>query len=504
MIDEERDAFIVKRILVDKHLTLIGGALPGGFYLAPGYFYISALFYHFTHLNPVGMGYVAVFFSIITIISLLIVTSILFNKKIGVISAIFYSFSYLNVIYNRTWWPLTLTPLVVIAVYYCLFQIIKYKNSLSKNNNSIWTVILILPLIVGIQSDPSTISLFLLSIVVWFFYGNSIKNKYVFTAIILLLLSHIPLLLFDIRHDLFNLKALLKFFSGHTGSGLNFDLTSLMESLLLLPRSLARFIWIFGNKDVAAQVAPSKIYTEAKFLAIPTWFLALSIVSFGVFFAKAAKEGKKNIGLVIVATHILISILGIIAQNMLFGNWNYEWLVYVLFPAYSIITAYILSYLYETKILRPVVITAIIVFACFSAKTIMSSSNSYNLQDKIKVVDFITHSVGDQPFSLDSIGQNFALGGYRYLFYLRGKEPVRSYMDYIYGDWLYPRSNLSLRHPAISAVIVNREICLTDSCLDDQNNDAEYNKYLAHTLAKKNIGFIEVLIVDNSENWLSW
>ena len=28
MVDEERDAFIVKKILIDKHPTLIGGALP--------------------------------------------------------------------------------------------------------------------------------------------------------------------------------------------------------------------------------------------------------------------------------------------------------------------------------------------------------------------------------------------------------------------------------------------------------------------------------------------
>src|SRR3989338_9362528 len=64
MIDEERDAFIVKKIIKDKQPTLIGGALPGGFYLAPGYFYISSFFYFFTNLNPTGMGYIAAFFGV--------------------------------------------------------------------------------------------------------------------------------------------------------------------------------------------------------------------------------------------------------------------------------------------------------------------------------------------------------------------------------------------------------------------------------------------------------
>src|SRR3989344_5450052 len=45
MFDEERDAFFVKRILVDHRPILIGGAIPEGFYLAPGYFYIPSFFF---------------------------------------------------------------------------------------------------------------------------------------------------------------------------------------------------------------------------------------------------------------------------------------------------------------------------------------------------------------------------------------------------------------------------------------------------------------------------
>ena len=194
MVDEERDAFIVKKILVDKHPTLIGGALPGGFYLAPGYFYISAVFYYLSDLNPIGMGRVAAAISVISIPILFIITKAMFNSKVAVLAALFYTFSYLAVIYNRTWWPLTFSPLVSIISYFSLFQIVRTKNLK-------WFIPLTLALIVGVQSDPSNFSILLTSIIVILFFRIPLKNFSVALAIFLFIVSHIPLLIFDSRHD---------------------------------------------------------------------------------------------------------------------------------------------------------------------------------------------------------------------------------------------------------------------------------------------------------------
>ena len=43
MMDEGRDMFMMKRILVDHRPVLIGGSVPGGFNLGPGYYYLSAI-----------------------------------------------------------------------------------------------------------------------------------------------------------------------------------------------------------------------------------------------------------------------------------------------------------------------------------------------------------------------------------------------------------------------------------------------------------------------------
>lgn len=497
MIDEERDAFIVKRILVDKHPTLIGGALPGGFYLAPGYFYISAFFYYFAGANPIVMGYIAAFFGVLTVPLIFYIAKRLFDQQIAILASFFYSFSYLTVIYNRTWWPLTFSPMVAIICYWSLFEIAKYKKLG-------WTLVLSAALIVGVQTDPSNFSLLVLSIVIWGIFKLPIRAKPVLLAIGLLIVSHLPLVIFDFRHDFLNLKAILKFFSGQTGAGINFDLPTLLGSLLLLPRSFLRFLWVFGEKDVAVQIAPSEIYIQAKYWAIPSVLLISAAAVLALFFARFAKERGKNLGIFIIGLHAAIAVFGIIAQNLFFGNWNFEWLMQVLFPVYAIIAALFVSYLLKSNLLRLPVYLALALFAVFSAKTILESPNSFNLYDKMKAAEFIIGKTGKDEFSLDSIGQNFTLGGYRYLFYLKGKEPVRSYMDYVYADWLYPRKDLAQEHPQTIAVIVNPEICIKGNCRRSPEFESKYQSYLLKTRTKAKFGHLEVLIVDNTDSWVKW
>lgn len=500
MIDEERDAFIVKKILVDKHPTLIGGALPGGFYLAPGYFYISASLYFFSKLNPQTLGYVAATSGILTIPLLFYITRRMFNRKTAFLAAFFYTFSYLTIIYNRTWWPLTFSPLITLATYYCLWRIVSQFQK-SQKITLIWTLLLAIAIIIGLQSDPSSLSLLVLTILIWFVFHLPIKIKQVIIPTALVIFSHIPLVIFDLRHDFLNAKALLKFLTGGTGAGLNFDINTHFQTLLLIPRSMSRFIWVFGQKDVASQIVPADFYIDAKFAAIPLAFLILMTVVLLLFLKKVASS-KRQPAQLIIGAHLIVAALGIALQNSLFGNWNYEWVIQILFPAYAIILAqFVASFRHQVyKFFLPL----LILYAVLSIVTVLKSPNSYNLADKMKITQFIIASVGTSSFSLDSIGQNFALGGYRYLFYLHGKEPVKSYMDPLYAGWLYPKENLWQRHPELVAVIVNREICSNLNCPQSLEFEKKYQSYLQKTIKKTKIGHIEALIVDNSDDWVNW
>lgn len=487
MVDEERDAFIVKKILVDKHPTLIGGALPGGFYLAPGYFYISAFFYFFTNGNPLGLGFVAAFFGSAATIIIFYVAKKLFDSTTAILAAIFYTFSYLAVIYNRAWWPLTFSPIISLVSYYLIFLIIKTKSLKL-------AIPLSLLMVVAVQTDPSNFAALILIVILWIFAKLPIKSKYTISAIAILIFSHIPLLIFDIRHDFLNAKALVAFFTGKTGAGINFDLETFKETLLLVPRSFVRFFWIFGNKDVAVQIAPTPRYIAEKYAAIPLPVLFAGIVVLIAFFASFLKD-KRNLAMLIISLHLAVAISGIALQNFFFGSWNFEWTVQVLFPAYAITAAVIFKKVIFTKWLKIPAFTLMLAFVIFATKVIITSPNSYNFLDKSQAVKFAIERVNGQQFLLDSIGQNFSWGGYRYLFYLYGHQPAKSYMDPLFAGWLYPKQNLET-DPEIAVVIVN-----PDFHHDDDFN-LRYQTYLSQTMDKKIFGRIEVLIVNNEDQWI--
>ena len=489
MLDEERDAYIVKKIVVDKHPTLIGGALPGGFYLAPGYFYISSVFNFIFNMNPIAMGYVAATVGTLSALLIFYAAYKMFGPAVAVISMFFYTFSYLVVIYNRTWWPLTPSIPVSIACYLSLYKIVKTKNLN-------WVFLLVLSLIIGVQSDPSTLSLLVLVPIIFAIYKISIKSKKVLAGVALLLISHLPLLLFDIRHNFLNSRAILNFFMGSHEGNFSLNFSSIFETLLLLPRNLSRFFWVFGEKDVAIQIAPASYYTKIKFDAIPTLIIILSSLILIFFGLQVIRKGKKEIGALIVGLHITIATLGVIVHNLFFGNWNFEWILQVLFPAYALVAGILVAKLTSKNYLKIPVFLFLVLFAFFSSKVIIESGNSYNLGDKLDAVRYASSIVENKDFSLDSIGENFAWGGYRYLFYYEGSEPVKSYMDPAYTDWLYPKEIIAKEHPETIVVMVNPDF------YQDTKFYSKYLQYLTHTQQREQFGKIEVLIVDNSEKWV--
>src|SRR3989344_5485467 len=185
MFDEERDAFFVKRILVDHRPILIGGAIPEGFYLAPGYFYIASFFYLFSKGNPLGPAVVASSLGVISTFLIFFVTQKLFNKKTAVFSSIIYAFSYMVIAYNRTWWPLTFGPTLSLITYFSLFK-------LSQKFEAKWIYVLTFSFIVGAQTDPSNFGLIILTVLIWLILKLPLKNKHIFFGISVFLLSHFP------------------------------------------------------------------------------------------------------------------------------------------------------------------------------------------------------------------------------------------------------------------------------------------------------------------------
>ena len=65
------------------------------------------------------------------------------------------------------------------------------------------------------------------------------------------------------------------------------------------------------------------------------------------------------------------------------------------------------------------------------------------LGKKLEVVKLVQKEIAGRPYELRSEGADaLRYGGGRYLFTLYGKPPVKSYMDYVYQGWVYPKNEV--------------------------------------------------------------
>ena len=121
-------------------------------------------------------------------------------------------------------------------------------------------------------------------------------------------------------------------------------------------------------------------------------------------------------------------------------------------------------------------------------------------------IDWAISQVSQKSFSLDSVGTCFAWGGYRYLFWFNGVQPNKSYMDYLYGGWLYPSTWISKDFADTIVVFYDEDFSSPGGGLNEKyySQLEKLNTYKSHLIATKKFGRTQVLIIDNKSKWLKY
>ena len=485
MMNEAFVSFLKKRLLFKKKPLLVGLPFPGEIFPGPLSYYIRAFIMILSGMNPLGQ---TVFSSLVSIIAIPLIyfvgKKIFRSSNIGLFAAIIYTFSYLINIHNRASNTLVMGPISALIVYLALYKIIKDK----KIN---WIYPLTLALVMAAQTDGSNLSLIVLTLLIWLIYRLPIKHHKVFKAIGIFLLSHITVLIFDIRHNFVATKALIKFFSFKKSVSV-INLKAFFEATLLLPRTLARIFFISGPVDLTKQILPCKKYlTLIDQELSPThlifaWFILIFfVISF--FFKR-----KKSFGLKIINAHLLVLFLGLLAFNLLFLSSGYEWFFVIFFPGFCLIAAYFLDFLWKGNrfLNKACVLGFLLIFSLSNFRTTLTGTSSYGFKNKNEAVLYSVEQVEGQDFYLESLGSCFRYG-YRYLFSLHGHEPTVSYMDYLLAGWLYPKKPVE-KKPETGVIIVNWEDKEAPEFLE------KYENYLKKTYKKKTFEKIQILIIDES------
>lgn len=465
-VDEERDAFIMKKILTDLRPTLIGPAVPHLTYLGPFYFNFSAIIFALTNMDLIKMGYAASFIGVINACLLFLAARSIFKQRIAYAAALIYAVSFLVVIYNRNYWPLTYTQLAVLGAYYCLNKILK--------GNYRFIYWLAIPLIIGVQSTPTAFSLIPLSLAVILI--KKINFKKALVPLILLFASHIPWLIFDFRHDHLLLKMLTQYFSA-TQRAVIHPAVDLWRPFELVFLSFIRALYIFGPPDSSRQIAPIGNYFIFRAENIPRFFYFAAFLCLIYLFFRI-----KDKRLFLPLAHTGIVILGVFAYNFFFPGYTFEWFTDCLFPVFAILWAYIIVEALKKRVL---IYAALILIMVFNLRAIIIGGNSFSIKTKLDAVRWSSRQVRGKNFELLSIG-GWQYGGYRFLFERYGAVPVKSYMDGAFAGWVYPKNNLKPE---------KKVIFVSEMEFRNQVFLKEYQSYIKQAKERKKFGNIEVIII---------
>ncbi len=213
--DEGRDALMIKRILVERDFPLLGPPTSiGNIYLGPLYYYMMAVPMSISWLNPVAAAIQVAVIGILTVFLIYYLGKQWFGWVAGVVSAFLYAISPVTIYYSRSSWNPNPAP------FFALLSLLgMYKAHQSRN--FLWLLLVGFGVAAAVQMHY--LALILLPVVgilwlweLWSKIKRKIRGKYFWGGTILGAITFLtltsPLLIFDLKYNFLNYRAVTTFF----------------------------------------------------------------------------------------------------------------------------------------------------------------------------------------------------------------------------------------------------------------------------------------------------
>lgn len=269
------------------HMTLIGPRTgPANMFTGPLIYYITAILLYFIP-SPYAIVATAICIYLITsIIVWLVLRRSLAHTYVWPVF-VFYVFSPLIIYLDRTPWNPNLSFLSGSLVFFPLINIVKTKEiTFSK------LITISLGLFLSYQAHFSGFFLLLLTILFWIIF---IRKKILLIPLLVLsfLLSILPTILFDNRHNFLNLRGFLNFIQTKTSSYESSVLNYIWQNFLMTTENLGKIL-VLGNSRNLYYFVGSLVFVLFIYLLLrrsskesrsQMMLMIAWILSFVVFFA---------------------------------------------------------------------------------------------------------------------------------------------------------------------------------------------------------------------------
>lgn len=340
--DQSRDYLIIKRIILDKKLTLIGPSLGivDGAYLPPFYYYLLLPSLWLSRFHIAGPDIFSAFLGILTVGVFYFVSKDFFNKFAASLATLFFVFNpYLIQAARHTRDPHML-PLFILLF---LFAFKKYFLDGKR-----------FFLILASFCLAAAISLHLTAIVflpflIFLFYQDFRKyklNKFSIICLLVFSFFFLPLLLFDYRHGFMMSKSFANFFLKNEGTNLFFFKTG--RFLVFLFKIPSIFLsGVFQKELLSLRSMPLASLEEVNLLALKG-FNAFKIILFSIFWLFTLlitfftlKDKRQKLFRMIG----LFTLAGFLVSFLAPKNYSFFYYFYNLFPILFLLLAGVISQL---------------------------------------------------------------------------------------------------------------------------------------------------------------
>lgn len=406
--DEGRDVLVVKRMIVDHKLTLLGPtASVGGFFLGPAYYYFMLPFLWLFQLNPVGPAVMVALFAVATIYLLFRVIEDFSKSQFAALAGAFlYAISPLVIAQSRSSWNPNLLPFFSLLLIYAL-----YKGVTKENNR--WFFLAGLAIGIGLQLHYLFTFLMPVATIFMLIYQHKLKSLKFYGGILSgFLVGLSPFLAFELRHSFPNTRSILKFILAKDEVRyLGYEVTKILSDVLF--RLFARLVFLFPNPDRFAVYGETKVFFwQWAVMAV----LTLSLLALGW---RLYKRREKSTVLLLLW---LVFGVGLFA---FYHRGIYDYYFGIMFALPFILTVLAGKTFWSLKVLRPVIILLFVGLVVLNLSGIpFRYAPNNQLRQVREAARFVFEKAENKPFNFALITTGNSDHGYRYFLEIWGNKPV--------------------------------------------------------------------------------
>lgn len=410
--DQDLYSWIVKDIVVDKNFRLIGQLTSiEGLFIGPLFYYLLAVFYLPSGMDPLSAVIPATIISLSTILSIYFVFSKLFSKTSGIVGALIYTFSIGAIFFDR--WIVPTQPTVIWSVWFLYAAV-----SIGRGDKKALPLIGILAGLVW-HIHVALAPLFFIILLIFLLQRKIFDRKRVLLTFGAFLVLSSPFWLFEIRHGFAQTKAVL-------------DATSVGEDYI---KGLPKMLKVLD--------AFSKSITVLLVDRLPIPLFVLPVASFGcLVFLRL-----KNILSVKEVSMLLMWVAAVIFFQFLskkpVSEYYFTSLVIPVLLALSLFAAY----LYKNHLGKIIVVFGLLGYLSVNMYMFFNIPGSVKgYFHKKSLVDYIQEDVTKNNYPCIGINYIATYGnavGFRYLFWLDGINIVKPGYDIPVYDIVIPPAQVN-------------------------------------------------------------